>query len=54
MRGGAKLAQPKKQSLKKRVEESLRKQSQKDGASVTHYDDLLSDYMAFWDTKKTN
>ena len=36
---------------RKRVELSLREQLAMKGASLEHYEDLISDYMGFWDTK---
>lgn len=37
---------------KTKIEESLRKQLRAKGADVAHFEDLICDYMIFYDTKK--
>lgn len=37
---------------KKAIQESLLLQLRENGASQEHYEDLISDYMALWDTKR--
>lgn len=37
---------------KKKIEESLRNQLKAKGAEVAHFEDLILDYLTFWDTKK--
>ena len=37
---------------KKKIEDSLRKQLRAKEADVAHFEDLICDYLVFWDTKK--
>lgn len=37
---------------KKSIREALLSQLKENGALRDHYEDLVADYMAFWDTKK--
>lgn len=36
---------------KAKIDKSLREQLALKGASLDHYEDMISDYMGFWDTK---